>query len=278
VLGDLEKLAEKDPESYGKVWENFGAVLKEGIYEDFERRDALLALARFKTTTSAGAWRSLKDYVGALKPNQTAIYYLAGDDIARLETSPHLEGFRARSVEVLLLADPVDSFWAMSAPSFDGKPFKSVTQGATDLAQIPQLEKKPDALPETVQAVTTFLAFVKETLGEAVADVRASDRLTDSAVCLVASESGPDRQLEKLLAGAGRLQSAAKPILEVNPRHDIVVTLASLSDEERPFKQDAAHLLLDEARILDGERPADAKLFSDRLARLLRRGLGKRPG
>jgi molecular chaperone HtpG len=278
VLGDLEKLAEKDPESYGKVWENFGAVLKEGIYEDFERRDALLALARFKTTTSAGAWRSLKDYVGALKPNQTAIYYLAGDDIARLETSPHLEGFRARSVEVLLLADPVDSFWAMSAPSFDGKPFKSVTQGATDLAQIPQLEKKPDALPETVQAVTTFLAFVKETLGEAVADVRASDRLTDSAVCLVASESGPDRQLEKLLAGAGRLQSAAKPILEVNPRHDIVVTLSSLSDEERPFKQDAAHLLLDEARILDGERPADAKLFSDRLARLLRRGLGKPPG
>jgi molecular chaperone HtpG len=112
-------------------------------------------------------------------------------------------------------------------------------------------------------------------LGEAVADVRPSDRLTDSAVCMVASETGPDRQLEKLLAGAGRLKTSAKPILEINPRHDIVVTLASLSDDDRAFKQDAAHLLFDEARILDGERPADARMFCDRLARVLRRGLGK---
>jgi molecular chaperone HtpG len=114
VLSDLEKLAEKEPESYIKIWDNFGAVLKEGIYEDFERRDALLALSRFKTTTSAGSWRSLKDYLASLKPNQTAIYYLAGDDIARLETSPHLEGLRARGVEVLFLADSIDNFWVTS--------------------------------------------------------------------------------------------------------------------------------------------------------------------
>ncbi|MBO0755556.1 MAG: molecular chaperone HtpG [Bradyrhizobiaceae bacterium] len=275
VVTELEKVADKEPETYAKIWENFGAVLKEGIYDDFERRDTLLALSRFKTTGSAGAWRSLKDYIGALKHNQTAIYYLAGDDITRLESSPHLEGFRARGVEVLLLTDPVDSFWVTTGPSFDGKPFKSVTQGAADLALIPRLDNKQDAAPDTDKAFASFLAFVKETLGEAVADVRASERLTDSAVCLVAPELGPDRQLERILAGAGRLQSAAKPILEVNPRHDIVVTLASLNEDERAFKQDAAHLLLDEARVLDGERPADPRMFSDRLARLMRRGLGK---
>ena len=275
VLGDLDKLAEKEPETYAKIWDNFGAVLKEGIYGDFERRDALLALCRFKTTTSAGSWRSLKDYIASLKENQTAIYYLAGDDIARLEASPHLEGFRARGVEVLLLADPIDSFWVTSAPSFDGKPFKSVTQGAADLALIPRLDAKQEGAPETDKAVADFLAFIKETLGEAVSDVRASDRLTDSAVCLVAPEHGPDRQLEKLLAGAGRIKSTAKPILEINPRHDIVVALASLSDEDLAFKQDAAHLLFDEARVLDGDRPADARMFCDRLARILTRSLGK---
>ena len=275
ALSELEKVADKEPETYAKIWENFGAVLKEGIYDDFERRDALLALSRFKTTGSAGAWRSLKEYIGALKQSQTAIYYLAGDDITRLESSPHLEGFRARGVEVLLLADPVDSFWVTAGPSFDGKPFKSVTQGAADLALIPRLDNKQDAAADTDKEVANFLTFVKETLGDAVADVRPSDRLTDSAVCLVAPELGLDRQLEKILAGAGRLQSAAKPILEVNPRHDIVVTLASLNEDERAFKQDAAYLLLDEARILDGERPADPRMFSDRLARLLRRGLGK---
>jgi molecular chaperone HtpG len=169
----------------------------------------------------------------------------------------------------------VDSFWVTTAPSFDGKPFKSVTQGAADLALIPRLDNKQDAPPDTDKSIASFLAFVKETLGEAVADVRTSDRLTDSAVCLVASEVGPDRQLERILAGAGRLKTASKPVLEVNPRHDIVVTLASLNEDERAFKEDAAHLLLDEARILDGERPADARMFSDRLGRLLRRGLGK---
>jgi molecular chaperone HtpG len=274
VLGDLEKLAEKEPETFTKIWDTFGTVLKEGIYEDFERRDALLALARFKTTASAGAWRSLKDYVGALKENQTAIYYLAGDDVARLETSPHLEGFRARGVEVLLLPDPVDSFWVMSTPSFEGKPFKSVTQGTADLAQIPRLDAKDEPQPETDAAMATFLAFAKTTLGDAVADVRISDRLTDSAVCLVAAEHGPDRQFERLLAGAGHIASAAKPILEVNPRHQLIIALAGLSPDARSFKDDAVHLLFDEARVLDGERPADARGFSNRLARVLERGLG----
>jgi len=275
VLTELERLADKEPETYAKVWETFGAVLKEGIYEDFERRDALLALARFRTTASSGAWRSLKDYVGALKTNQTAIYYLAGDDLARLSSSPHLEGFRARGIEVLLLPDPVDSFWVMPGVSFDGKPFKSVTQGAADLASIPRTDAAAAPPAEAGEAVKNLLAFTKTTLGDAVAEVRASERLTDSAVCLVAPETGPDRALERILAGAGRLNSASKPILEVNPRHPTIVSLAALGDGDRTFKEDAVHLLFDEARVLDGERPADARLFSDRLARVLGRGLSK---
>jgi molecular chaperone HtpG len=273
VLSELEKLAESDAAAYGKIWDHFGAVLKEGIYEDFERRDALLALARFKTTASAGVWRSLKDYVASLKPNQTAIYYLAGDDIARLESSPHLEGFRARGIEVVLLGDPVDNFWVMSSQGFDGKPFKSVTQGASDLALIPLIDVKDENVSEASAAVKEFIAFVKTTLADAVSDVRASDRLTDSAVCLVAPDTGPDRQLEKILSVAGRLQTAAKPILEINPRHSLVTALAALADDERAFKEDAAHLLLDEARVRDGDRPGDARTFSDRLARVLHRGL-----
>ena len=273
VLAEFERLADKEPQTFAKIWDTFGAVVKEGIYEDFERRDALLKLARFKSTASADEWRSLKDYVAALKPNQTAIYYIAGDDIARLKASPHLEGFRARGVEVLLLPDPVDTFWVMSGLGFDGKPFKSVTQGAADLALIPLLDTAKEQPAEIAEAIKQFLVFMQGTLGDAVTQVRASDRLTDSAVCLVAPDAGPDRALERILAGAGRLPSASKPILEVNPQHELVTALAALGDADRDFKEDAAHLLFDEARLRDGERPADAKAFSDRLARVLGRGL-----
>ncbi len=273
IVSELEKLAENKPEVYAKIWDNFGAVLKEGIYEDFERRELLLALSRFKTTASPNEWRRLKDYVAALKQNQTAIYYLAGQDVASLEASPHLEGFRARGIEVLLLTDPVDSFWVAYGIAFEGKPFKSVTQGGTDLGLIPLLGSKQQQSSEIEKSVTEFLAFIKNELGASVSDVRPSDRLTDSAVCLVAAESGPDRQLEKLLAGTGRLKGATKPVLEVNPHHDIVKALALLSDDDQSFKQDAAHLLFEEARILEGDRPENPTKFTASLARVLRRSL-----
>jgi molecular chaperone HtpG len=273
IIGELEKLATNEPEAYTKIWANFGSVLKEGIYEDFERRDALLALSRFKTSASANEWRSLKDYAAALKENQTAIYYLAGQDIAGLEASPHLEGFRARGIEVLLLTDPVDSFWVAYGVAFEGKPFKSITQGAADLGSIPLLESNKQPSAETEKSVTEFLAFLKTELGDLVSDVRPSNRLIDSAVCLVAPETGPDRQLQKLLAGTGRLKSDVKPVLEVNPHHDIIKALASLSDDDQSFKQDAAHLLFDDARILEGERPENPGKFSTRLAHILMRTL-----
>jgi len=271
VLTELEKLAQNDPQAYTKVWETFGPVLKEGLYEDFERRQSLLSLARFKTTASGGEWRSLKNYVGSLKENQAAIYYMTGTDLARLEASPQLEGFRVRGVEVLLLPDPVDSFWVTAGVDYEGKPFKSVTQGAADLALIPLIDADENAGVPATEAVAGFIQAVKVALGDAVADVRASERLTESAVCLVASETGMDRQLERILARAGQLTSAVKPVLEINPRHDLVVALANLGEDQQALREDAAHLLLDEARILDGELPADAKAFSQRLSRLMRR-------
>jgi len=273
LLGDLQKLADNDAEAYQRIWENFGPVLKEGLYEDFERREALLGLARFKSTTSGEGWRSLKDYVAQLKENQTAIYYATGSDLDRLSTSPQLEGFRARGIEVLLLPDQVDNFWTTMGVDYEGKPFKSVTQGGADLGLIPLVEGADKPTEPENAAVADFLAFAKTTLADVVSDVRASDRLTTSAVCLVAPESGMDRQLEKLLASAGQLPTAALPVLEINPRHALIQKLAS-SDDADGLKSDLAHLLLDQARIADGEQPTDARAFSDRLDRLMSRAVG----
>ena len=223
VLQELVKLAESDKDKFAKVWEYFGAVLKEGLYEDPERRDALFGMARFATSTSPEGGRGLKDYVAGLQTNQTAIYYLLGEDLSRLSASPQLEGFRARGIEVLLLPDPVDAFWVATAVGFDGKPFKSVTQGAADIKTIP-LKEQPDAAaaePPAAAGLATLYALMKQVLGELVEDVRASDRLSTSPACLVASDSGPDRRLERMLAASGRLGPASKPVLEINPGHPL---------------------------------------------------------
>jgi molecular chaperone HtpG len=273
VLGELGKLAEGDVEAYAKIWDNFGVVIKEGLYEDYDRREQLLKLCRFRSTKSGDKARSLAEYVAGMKDGQKAIYFMAGDDPARLEASPQLEGFKARGLEVLLLTDPVDSFWVTIGSEFDGKPFSSVTQGSADLSGIPLLGQSSNPDGEISSQVATFLAFVKTALGEAVSDVKASTRLTESAVCLVAPEHAPDRQFERLLGAAGRLDKAAKPILEVNAQHERITALAKLGTEARAFKEDVAHLLYDEARVLDGDKPVDAKAFSQRLARVVDRGL-----
>ncbi len=272
LLSELDRLAGADDAAYGKVWDNFGAVLKEGLYEDYARRATLLGLARFRTTASTTDWRSLKDYVAELKESQDAVYYATGSDLDRLASSPQIEGFRARGIEVLLLTDQVDSFWVTSGLDYEGKPFKSVTQGLSDLGQIPLLEGEAPAAAAS-EEVQAFIGFVKTVLGDAVADVRASDRLTESAVCLVAPEYGMDRQMERLLASAGRLGAQAKPILELNPRHDLIARLSGFGEVDRSLREDAARLLFDEAMIADGEQPVDPRGFSARLARVIGRAI-----
>ena len=274
ILQELTKLAESDPEAYGKIWKNFGPVLKERLYEDPERRDALYKLARFATSASTEPVRTLADYVANLRPNQTAIWYIAGDDQKRISTSPQIEGFRKRGVEVLLLSDPVDAFWVETALGYDGKPFKSVTQGAADLTNIPLLEGETSASGDAPPAdVATLLAFMKETLAENVEDVRASDRLSESAACLVAPEHGRDRRLERLLAEHGGLGLISKPVLEINATHPLITALASrfANGNDRALVEDAAWLIHDEARVADGDAPADAAAFAARLSRVLTR-------
>lgn len=272
LLQELTKTAESDPDTFKSIWENFGAVLKEGLYEDPERRDALFKLARFATSKNIETARTLTDYIGDLRPNQTDIWYITGDDQKRLEKSPQLEGFRSRGIEVLLLSDPVDAFWVSTALGFEGKPFKSVTQGTADIANVPLLEGETAPSNETSPEVATLIAFMKQTLAENVDDVRASDRLAESAACLVAPAHGRDRRLEQILAQGG-MGSISKPVLEVNPSHPLVAALAShfAKGDDKTLIEDAAWLIHDEARVADGEPPADPTLFIARLTRMMTR-------
>ena len=276
VLAELARKAKDAAEDYAKFWENFGAVLKEGLYEDHEHREQLLPLMRFRST-AGDALVSLDEYVGRMKPGQKAIYTITGDDLALVARSPQLEGYRAKGVEVLLLTDPIDEFWMPAIGSYREHALKSVTRGAADLAAIeggaePD-EAKPAEAPEA--AVASLVALFKLSLGEAVKDVRLSDRLTDSAVCLVADEGDLDMHLERLLKQHRQLSEAAKRILEINPRHKLIARLAAMVEKEGAADSlgDFAWLLLDQARILEGEQLPDPGAFARRLASVLEKGL-----
>ncbi len=273
VVQDLVKLADTDKDGFDKVWDTFGGVIKEGLYEDPERRDTIYKLARFASSTHPDGKRSLADYVAGLKQNQTAIYYVLGEDVKRLQASPQLEGFRARGVEVLLLPDPIDAFWVGTAAGFDGKPFKSISQGAADIKDIAVEDGKAPPAAEATPQQATLYALMKQTLGDAVEDVRASERLSESPACLVAQERGLDLRLERMLAEHGQLGGkATKPVLEVNPSHPLIAALGGhVEAQDKAAFDDIVWLLLDEARLMEGEKPADAPNFSARLTRILTR-------
>jgi molecular chaperone HtpG len=275
VLSELQKKATDAPEEYTKFWDNFGAVLKEGLYEDRDQRDTLLGLARFRSTTREG-WVSLDEYVEAMKPGQEAIYTITGDNLDLVRKSPQLEGFRARGVEVLLLTDPIDEFWVTAIGTFKEKPFKSTTRGGADLDKIAASEDKPDETKaEPPAKLGSLIAIFRLALGDAVKDVRSSARLTDSAVCLVADEGDMDMHLERLLKQHRQLDTAAKRILEINPSHRLIERLAASVGEVGASDQlsEFAWLLLDQARIVEGEQLPDPPAFARRLATLLERGL-----
>jgi len=271
VVSELESLADKDAENFAKIWDAFGAVLKEGIYEDFERREKLLALSRFTTTT--GEKRSLKQVVADFKPNQTEIYYLVGDSIERLKSNPRLEAATARGIEVLLLSDPVDAFWTSMPTEFEGKPLKSLSQGDLNLDLIPRVDDKDEAKKdEPIADEAATIAVIKAALGERVSDVKVSTRLTSSASCLVADSQGPSRELERILSQQNR-GMRTKPVLEINLRHPMVAAITRAQAGSSAV-DDLSLLLLEQAQILDGELPEDPAAFAARLNRLVLQGLG----
>src|SRR3569623_1720266 len=226
VLGELTKIAENEPERYLKFWESFGAVLKEGLYEDEPNRAALLKLARFRTTAGDQPI-SLADYVGRMKEGQSGIFTISGDEVEALKRSPHLEGFRKTGVEVLLLPDAVDEFWMQAVSEYEGKPFKSATRGAADLDQVKKADGAKEEKPEPkAEGIDNLIALARLTLKDAVKDVRVSDRLTDSACCLVAAEGDLDIHLEKLLRQQKQLETSQPRVQEINGTHPMIASLA----------------------------------------------------
>ena len=263
VLSELKTRA-RDAEAYAKFWENFGPILKEGVWGDGEHRGALTELLRFHSSAVEG-WTSLAEYVARMKPGQEAIYYLAGDNQAALAASPQLEGFTARGIEVLLFSDPVDAFWPERLETFEEKPLRSVTQGAADLSALAAPEPAGEAAD-----VTALITALKAALGDAVDEVRATDRLVGSAAVLSANTNGPDLQMQRLMRRAGRAMPPVPPVLEINPRHALIAALAARVADGGDVTE-PAETLLDLARVQDGESPRDPAGFARRVAAALAR-------
>ena len=273
VLGELGKKADKKPDEFDAFWENFGAVLKEGLYEDPENREAIFKVARFHSTAGDGQ-TSLADYMSRMKEGQDAIYYISGEDRDKVRLSPQLEGFVAKGVEVLLATDPVDEFWIPAVGEYEGKAFKSVTRGGADLDGIAAADEKPENEPDDSK-INALIAMFRLTLKDEVKDVRISERLTDSAVCLVSDEGDLDIRIERMLKQNNQLNQVSKRILEVNPRHALVVSLANSVGKDKAGQnvEDAAWLLLDQAHIIEGEQVPDPAAFSRRLNNAMSAGL-----
>ncbi|MGH6931332.1 MAG: molecular chaperone HtpG [Dongiaceae bacterium] len=274
VMAELQNKSASAPDEYATFWGNFGAVLKEGLYEDSGQREPLLKLARFHST-AGDALTDLAGYIARLKPGQDAIYYITGENLEALRKSPQLEGFRAKDVEVLLLTDPVDDFWIPAIGQFDNRPFKSATRGSADLDKIAGADGAALKPEPQGPGIDSLVAVLRLTLKDAVKDVRTTQRLTDSAVCLVADEGDLDMRLERMLKQHGQLTAASKRVLEVNPHHPLVEGLARRISEKGAGDEaaDAAWLLLDQARIAGGEPPPDPLAFAKRLSDMMRRAL-----
>ena len=263
----------KDNEKYTAFWSTFGAVLKEGLHEDRDRKKELLNLSRFYTT-KGDQLRSLEEYRKDLKDGQKAIYYITGDDAEALRKSPQLEGYLAKDVEILLLTDPVDEFWVTSVGEFDKIPLKAASQSATDLDTIAagkDDDNKEDNAGTSDSDTESLLTRMKEHLDDSIKEVRASTRLTTSPVCLVGEDGGMSLHLERMLKQHGKGEGFSMPrILEINPKHSLILKLADQNDEV--FKE-TVNLLVDQARMLEGEKIPDINAFAARLSHAMERSL-----
>ena len=271
VLSELKKQAGKNQEAYENFWLEFGLVVKEGLYEDPDFREKILELCRFYSCRKGG-YISIAEYVSEMKEKQEEIYYLSSETVEQAEISPHIEGFKARDIDVIVLSDPIDEFWLPLVPEFEGKKFKSASRGAHDLDKFEQEDtEKKKADPSEFDML---IARIKTNLGEQIADVRLSSTLTESPACLVVDENGMDIQMERLMKAHNKDFQGAPRILELNPDHDLVAALNKMADAKSGSKEnglvdDASHLLFDQAQILEGRMPSDLTAFSKRMTRVM---------
>jgi len=275
VLSTLKKKAEKEREEYLSFWKNFGAVLKEGLCEQNQMKEKILEACLFDVSES-DAPMMLDDYVSGMKEGQEAIYYLLGDKLESLRHHPQLEGFKKHGIKVLLLSDHVDDFWVNVVNEYKGKVFKSVTKAGDDLDKFSDKVKDEKETPETSAQMDTLIAMLKEIYGEAVKEVRTTHKLSESPVCLAVGEGDMDIRMERFLRENKQLPDTAyAKILEINPDHAVIKALAEniATKGRNPQGEDMAWLLLDQAKIIEGEELADPSAFSRRLTQLLTKGL-----
>ena len=268
VLSELSKMAKNDAEKYATFWKEFGQVIKEGPGEDFANKDALAKLLRFSSTETGSEDQtvSLAEYVERMVDKQDKIYYITAESFAAAKNSPHLEVFRKKGIEVLLLADRVDEWMTNSLTEFDGKQLQSVAKGDLDLGELEdEAEKK--AQEETDKNFEDLVERVKATLGDKVKDVRITHRLTDSPACLVADSNDMSANLERMLKAAGQEVGGTKPIFELNPEHPMVERLKAESDDSQ--FNDWSSILFDQALLAEGGSLEDPASYVKRLNELL---------
>lgn len=268
VLGLLEDMAENEPEKYAGFWKEFGRVMKEGPAEDFANREKIAGLLRFASTylDTDEQKVSLKQYIERMKDGQDKIYYITADSFAAAQHSPHLEIFRKKGIEVLLLSDRVDEWLVSNLAEFEGKKLQSVAKGDLDLGKLED-EAEKEQQKKVEDEYKSLVERIKTTLGETVKEVRITHRLTDSPACLVSGENDISGNLERLLKAAGQKTPDVKPVLEINPQHRIVQKLNDESDESR--FSDWTHLLFDQALLAEGGQLDDPATFVRRMNSLL---------
>jgi molecular chaperone HtpG len=264
ILSALENLAKNEPDKYATCWKEFGKVLKEGIVDDFDNKQRLAKLLRFSSTHDDNPTPaiSLEDYVGRMKEGQEKIYYITAESFSAAKNSPHLEIFRQKGIEVLLLFDQIDEWASTHLIDFEGKQLQSVTKGELNLGDLEDEEEKKEA-EKASDTLKPLLERIKTTLGDKVKEVRITHRLTTSPACLVADEHGMDASLERLLKSAGQGVVGSNPIMEINPQHPIVNALKEETDENR-FK-DWAFILFDQALLSEGGHLDDPAEFVKRM-------------
>ena len=263
ILTELGKLKEKDPEKFQKFWENFGPVIKEGIYEDADSKVDILALSKFKSVNNQSSV-FLSEYLDKMHKKQEAIYYLASENIEQAENSPHLEAFRKKKLDVLILTDPIDTFWLSVVNDFKDKKFMSITHGEVNLDKFDETKDKNDKKDE--KKFEKLIAKVKDVLGEKVADVRISNKLVDSTCCLVASDSGMDVHMERMMMLQNKDFKGMPRVLELNPDHKLIKKLNSLIGKRDNETKQLALTLYDQARLMEGQLPEDIGDYCSRVS------------